>query len=574
MSPDSPRQMQQPGTVTRETPPSSWTEVEKCQYLLDINERENPAAVERLRYLIRMGRFADEIAELCDEYGHLVYTDRNDPNALINRFDFVNIGHPSFPEKEEKMTVTLDESFYLPLVTSIHQTRELVALASRNTDIMRGQPRLTTHEDYMEYFSSFPAWILESIIMNLAHIEITRGCNGPCRSVCCAMPESRATEHMPYLTVIWLIDKFMELTGNRGAPPMLYYANDMADYRYGDKTAIHLFQYLLDRYRYRSSLSTAYSLSSATVDFLYGCVTMKKQCRISRLATGNRPDDFDRLWGKIVERAARDGVVLDEDDKKIIESGFMAGNKTRINDMAGAKITKDTQEHEMSQNMFACRHGVVMKTGEGFHGIVMRPTSKRFPAQQQSFPIVSNSEVFTIPALACKGKPDGFFRPLSLDGEFVAAPVLLKLHRNGTVLSDETLTLGQQRLYILVPFKRWMNTMRNTHMTMDPAKFCHEVTEFVKIGFPQLRKALEDDLEGQCEVEKCLVILAFMLRNVKKHAASESIIELDATMRLVTGHLSASQGEMSPEQVLEKWYKGGHFHELGRWRQYIGAPGF
>lgn len=571
MSPDSSRLMLQTDTVIHETPPSGWTEAQKCEYLLDINQRENPRAVERLRSMIEIGYFADEIAALCDEYGHLVYINRDDPNALVRRFDFVNIEHPSFQEREKTATTSFDENFYLPLVASIHRTRELVALASKNADIVRGRTHLRTHEDYMGYFSSFPKSILDCIISNLAHIEITRGCNGPCRSVCCLMPESRATEHMPYATVLWLIDRYMAL--NPGClPPMLYYANDMADYYDSGKTAIDVVKYIRARYHVGVALSTAYSLSSTTINFLYGCLKAQQTCRISRLATGNRPGDFDRLWKKIENRAMQDGVTLSENDRSKIESGFNVGTKIQINTMAGGSIKRDTEEREMSTRMFACRHGVLIKTGEGFQGIIMRPTSRRFPTQQQSFPIVPGDEIFTIPLLQYKGLSDGFFRPLTFDWAFVAAPTLLKLRRDGTQLSSTSLSPGQKRLYQLTTLKRWINTMWNKRETIDPRKFCHIVRERIQLWHMKLHKELEDDLEGLCELELCLVHLIYILEIQKKHASPDDVVQLHVTMRFVAGLLRVSRDEMSLEQILEKWHRDGSFHELNQLRESIGAP--
>lgn len=403
--------MNQPLTTLerRSTPATQWSEEQKRAYLLQINRQENPTELSRLQQLFEQGHNANKAAQLCDEHGHLKYKDLQDPNALINRFEFIDVEHlENDPATGKKMTV-LDREYFYPTVALIHQTRELVHQITKDQEIIAQEPELITAEDYRNYFARFHPDTLREIIQNMKSIEITQGCNGPCRKECYLGPEGPAKRHMPFEIVTWLIDQFMdlhpEIRGDsdiefkREKTIMIFYATDLADYQYEGKTSADIYRYVRKKYGVELGKSISYSLAPATIEWIYQVAIVDNIGipRISQLKSTNIPNPKERLIQKLIERAKRDGIMITGVQLHRISVALDQGIKTHLNTNVGPNMPETLEEKVMSQEMYHCFHGTVCRTGKGFIGTVLRPTTRLYKKQLMEIPLHPQSKKMHIP---------------------------------------------------------------------------------------------------------------------------------------------------------------------------------
>lgn len=431
---------------TRNAAAHTWSEEQKHSYLLTINARENPTALERLEGLFAEGHTAEQVAQLCNEKGHLVYANWDDPNALINRYEFFD---PDDIEEHPPLytqSMILDASFYFPSVSAIQTTRDLIEHTLENEKLLKGKQKLVTEEDYRNLFTSFHPDTLKELIKNLRAIEITQGCNGPCRKQCFLDPETIAIHHMPYNIVIWLIDEYKRLMPDHRLPAF-YYASDLSDYRDGDKTAADIFAYVMEKYQEHKYLSVAWSLRPATIEFLYQAVIVKNLSvsRISQLHPKNMPNAANRLLEKIAERAHKDGRRMERRHFATIANAMNEGSKLHLNHSAGKNGTRNKEEYEMATQSYACFHGTILRAGKGFKGVILRPTTKVFPQQHQEFPITPHGNTVTIPIVFWQSS---IFAPLRSGSESITMlrPRHITINHDGEVALHEQETAGERRI--------------------------------------------------------------------------------------------------------------------------------
>lgn len=449
--------------------PILWDESEKLRYLLDINQRENPEAMPRLERLMQK-HSAEEIAQMCNEHGHLVYESLKDPNAKANRMQFWD--PDSQRELEEEFVKTVFNIEYFPTIYAIHQTRALAAHALENQNLLNNEKlKLETEDDYFAYFRSFHPEVLKIIIQNLTQIELTKGCNGPCRDMCALNANERVTHQMPASVVKSLIneyygggnifiidDNLLDKDGER-SPRIerdkvarktlgLYYATDMADYKESDITAADFIRYIYDEYNVMTFSSTAYSLAADTVEFIYQLIEHGMPIdRISRLNTGKKITDFEKLIEKLKKRAAKDGKTITAEDEAKILKAFTVGNKEPLNKIIGSAITKDTPEKEMSESMVACSNGIRMRAGIGFEGMVMMPTSKLYPAQMLTIPLSPKNKSLIVPQNNFIGNVIRPFKEVKNDGGILERPNFVQISTvDGSVLHKDEKSESEKEL--------------------------------------------------------------------------------------------------------------------------------
>lgn len=491
--------------MARETPDFEMqpieTEEQKRAYLFSINRRENPKALERLQNLLAI-HSADEVAKLCDEHGLLVYADFADPEALANRFQFVSLKKPHLVVDESKST--FDTEYYSPTVATIHEIRRLVAHATEGQELLKDQPKLVTAEDYRKYFASFDKETLEILFRELISVELTEGCNGPCRAVCGAMAQGPVTAHMPFEIVIELIDAHYAISEKSYKGMVPYYASDPADYRDGDKTAIDVYKYIVEKHGERKDYSfifTAYSLRKTTIDFIYRCVIENLPLdRISRLTSGNRVGDFEKLMYKIEERAREDGRVLSENEKKIIRNAFDSGKKFNGVSIVGNAVKKDMPENEISSERFPCAHDISFKTGIGFVARVVRPPSRNYPGGELSWPISPKRKNHIIPESIYIATNSGPFQS-KVDG-FCQKPRFIHII-DGAIIEPKP-TYEEEKLFFFSWMNRALTEMKKTHVNNEGRTktnillhtlkmFCIDPST-VKSTLPEIIQEIQDEI--------------------------------------------------------------------------------
>jgi len=416
----------------KSTPASAWTEDQKRKYLLQINAKENPQELVRLQKLLAIYT-ADEVAEQCDEHGHLKYQDAFDPNALVNRFMWQNVSS-TWDSRSE--TTMLDADYYFPSIAAVYETRYLAARALEGRQLLEEQPKLETIEDYMAYFNSFNPIILDRLINNLGWIGLTDGCNGPCKKVCVAMATGPATSEIPYPIVDQLIRRHYTygplnmLIRNQGKAITPYHNTDIADYPYSD-AVYNLIRGLSNAEPY---VSTAFSLAPNTINLLFKFIVLWEydSIRISRLASGKKEGDIERLIEKVKKYTEENGEIFTAEHANIIRAGCKEGEKEQLNTMAGNAITPDTEEKDTSSTIYACKHTIGFMAGKGFQAHIIRPTSKRYPSQELIIPITPKSSEVIIPKNTFLGTRS-YFPPEKLDAyHFIERPVIRSYRQDGT----------------------------------------------------------------------------------------------------------------------------------------------
>lgn len=441
----------------RNTEPSRWSEEQKRSYLLQINNRENPQELGRLQVLFDQGHSADQIAQLCNEHGHLTYSDWSDPNALINRFEFTDAENPENNPATGTRENALDRGYYFPTIVTIQQTRELVEQTLKDHEIIAKKPDLITVEDYRAYFAKFHPNTLDEIIRNMKCIEITQGCNGMCKKECYLEPEGPAKSHMPFEIVTWLIDRYMDLHPEiaeskdmefkKEKMPILFYASDLADYKYEGKTSADIFRYVRKKYGIELSKSISYSLSSSTIEWIYQVAIVDNIGinRISQLNTGKIQNPKDRLYEKLEARAAKDGKTISRNQWNGIEFAMNMGIKRHLNINAGPGMPEDLEEKDMAAHIYHCFHGTVCRAGKGFTGSIMRPTTKLYKKQLMEFPLDPTSETgVRIPSFHnIRETTIPFIRdPQAV----ISRPLIITMDKEGNKTHVDQRTTGEERL--------------------------------------------------------------------------------------------------------------------------------
>lgn len=463
MSPNSP-----PPTFTtletRTTQPSNWTEDQQRAYLIQINTKENPQAVERLNMLFGKGYSADQVAQLCNEHGHLVYRDWADPNAFINRFDFTDIENAIADPPLRDTETLLERNYYFPTVQVIHETRRLAEIALQGHNIVKGKPELVTAEDYEKYFASFHPAVLDQLIFNLGSIEINKDCNGPCKDFCFLMPENGASLSMPFETITWLIDEFKKRVTDRNMPT-LFYGSDMPDYRDGDKTSIDLALYIQKTYNERPYLSIAWSLASPTIEWIYQLLQHESLVlsRISQLTIGKHHETDIII--KVQERARKDGKYISLEQRRMLEKALVQGRKNNLNTNSGKKGLRGP-ESELSEYLYSCQNGTIFRAGTGFEGVTMRPASHLYPKQTLESPIMPEQKVIIIPQYRYKeeAKQPTVMKDKS---DFLLAPKFITMDAKGNIMQKDKITETESDLLNISNIKRYI-------LELKPYLFMHE----------------------------------------------------------------------------------------------------
>lgn len=422
----------------KNTPASAWTEDQKRRYLLQINAKENPQELVRLQKLLAIYT-ADEVAEQCDEHGHLKYQDAFDPNALVNRFVWQKISDQW--DDGNGMTTMLDADYYFPSIAAIYETRHLAARALEGQRLLEEQPKLETIEDYTAYLNSFDPVILNHLINNLGWIGLTDGCNGPCKKVCVSMATGPVTSMIPLPIVKQLIRNHYTfgpanmLLRNQNEAITPYHNTDIADYPYSDA----VYNLIRSYSNANPYVSTAFSLATNTIELLYKFVVFwgYEGIRISRLASGKKEEDVEKLIEKVKKFTEENGRTFTAEHEQTIRLGCQAGEKERLNTVAGNAITPDTKEKDMSSTVYSCKHTIGFMAGKGFQAHIIRPTSQRYPSQELIIPITPKSSEIIIPKNTYLGV-NAYFPPEKLDSyHFIKRPTIRSYRRDGTCIRDD-----------------------------------------------------------------------------------------------------------------------------------------
>lgn len=371
--------------ITMEIDEANLSDVDLLRYV----NQDNP---DRLNPLIAEMDL-DKVAQLCDELGRLRYRDHQDPNALINRVRFLDIKQRDGWNLAGEHAGYYEQDYYRPSIAAIRKVRAIVAL---QVDAALEQvPSLVTHEDYLRYFESFHPETLKELMRNLYALELTQGCNGPCRAVCGGGVQGKVSGHMPYQTVEWLSHNFRESIGE--IMPILYDRSDITDYSDQGRNGADIIKLFRENTGNSPYTSISYRLDQKAINFLYDLVVTRKERihRISRLVTGRGEEDLNRLLAALQRRAEKDGNTLNDDAIRHISNAFFEGSKLGVNTMRGNAIGINTPESVMPQEVAACSHGLILRAGSGFFGSVVRPVSRIFPSGAAIFPILpdQNGEI-------------------------------------------------------------------------------------------------------------------------------------------------------------------------------------
>ena len=370
------------------------------RYLWNINATEKPEALPAFEIAYRQGRTADQIAALCNEVGHLTYADENDPNALINRFEFCELSNPHIQGRMHWTSaneVSVYESgYYAPSSAAVRRTRELREKEKREEERNK-LPELKTHEDYIAYFAKFPRKVLEKLFENISGIQLTKGCNGPCRGMCAVRTMTRAESHIPFETVQWIFNNFSE---NLRKPEafLLYHASDIRDYKSDGKTAHDVIELYRQARGDWPTVSTVYGIDQDSVNFILGCLQREIPLyRISRLASGRKEDAPQKLLDTLKKSAEEKSIRWTSQWDIEIERACGYGDKTKYRTVLGNAVKPDTEEKDIAPMQVPCRHGVILQAGSGFSAAVLRPPSTLFPYSEILYPIMPEEEEIKFP---------------------------------------------------------------------------------------------------------------------------------------------------------------------------------
>lgn len=336
---------------------------------------------------------------------------------------------------------------------------ELVSLRRPNGNheesVEKKRPRLLrTHEEYLAYFKSFETKenqekgafpVLRKILSQITFIEITKGCSGPCASICIS-PVGPVEGQMPFQTLEWIFRNFSDVL--KEIRPCLYDGSNMGDYRDQGKTGIDvmkLYYECLGFYPY-TSLVFPRNNDEEGFEFLYQWVTVHRLPldRISRLVTGRMPGnkkqgkegDYDLLLRKIRERCKRDGRGFSRRSHYVPWRAFAEGRKDDVDVRMGNAVKSHLPESKMSADLVNCRHGITFGC-EGFAAEVVKPTSRLFPWQRIIYPLrfedAPEGKTLEIPT---RSHIDDVVYPIRASrnvDHYVQGPKFMKIDQEGAV---------------------------------------------------------------------------------------------------------------------------------------------
>lgn len=334
-----------------------------------------------------------------------------------------------------------DPSFYLPNVNSIRITRRLHALEQAHQADPESMPNLLTHKDYMKYFARFSPQMLRQIFTNLNAIELTKGCNAPCRTMCLFPVRGVVRDdspQIPFETLEWIFQNYGDVVKEKWVT--LYHGSDMKYYRHTDTEgrthdAVDVILLYGKTFGHLPFISISFGLDQWTIKFIVRCLQKGIEIdRISRLASGKTQEECDRLIGKVAEKRE---IRIKEIE--MLRQALGMGEKESIEPkdfIVGNAINEDMEEQNMGTAQFACQHGVTLKAGEGFKGIIMRPPSRVFPHSTQEFPIRASKEG-TIVLPQKEVRTGRFYLPFSFRDDYIPAPIFLTFTGEGVLLKTE-----------------------------------------------------------------------------------------------------------------------------------------
>jgi len=265
---------------------------------------------------------------------------------------------------------------------------------------------------------------------------------------------------MPFEIVTWLIDRYMDLHPEitesedmefkREKMPILFYASDLADYKYEGKTSADIFRYVRKKYGIELSKSISYSLAPSTIEWIYQVAIVDNIGinRISQLNTGKIKNPKDRLYDRLSERAAQDGGVITRNQWRGIEFAMNMGIKKHLNINAGPGMPDDLEEKDMATNLYHCFHGTVCRAGKGFAGSIMRPTTKLYKKQLMEFPLNPTSET-GIPIPSFHNMHETTIPFIHDAVVAISRPLMTTMDKDGNKIHVDQRTAGEERLHQL-----------------------------------------------------------------------------------------------------------------------------
>lgn len=374
--------------------------------LLRVINAGNPENLARLEALIGAGHSVQELFDACNEIGECVYDGPKDPNSLNNRYRTqfeINLN--------EAVTIGLTEEtneFHHPdgfkvQESTVHRVRETLQHATRARVLHAlNKPKLETHEDFIAYFESFPPAVLDAILRNLHAFELNEGCVAPCFKTCSVARIHSIKRSLPYETLLWVLDRIEQM--DRPITPMHYWGTDAKYYRSSDeegnpKMGVDVISEF-HRREFNRYVSTSFGLDRYTVEFIGGLMARGIPIRrISRLSSGNEPDDLMNLAKKIKEQCFAEEDRSVEQIAETLEPAFSQGDKPWNKKKAGREVASEIDEAELSVRNYNCRTGVVLGP-DGFKASVTSIATKVSPYHDIQWPIVPNPDgSITIPCM-------------------------------------------------------------------------------------------------------------------------------------------------------------------------------
>lgn len=290
----------------------------------------------------------------------------------------------------------LKSSFINPPQNPLQETRQTIL---HQLETKKRPAIMTTHEQYMEYFKGFESeenWnegkmpVLTEIMKNIGFIEISKGCDAPCRNICALPTRSAVKAHIPFETIEWIFKNFADQLPS----PSLYYGSDIKYYQYKGKTGVDVleaYQKYIGRIPYNS---TVFGLDEASVEFIFQMV-IKADIpvdRLSCLVTGKNKkfDPKERFIAKLRKKIAKEPLEISEDEKEkriaMVEKAIENGEKGDMNTVLGNSIHAGTKEADISKSAVNCKQQVLITT-EGLKGVVLSLPTKKTPYGETSYPI-------------------------------------------------------------------------------------------------------------------------------------------------------------------------------------------
>lgn len=455
----------------------------------------------RLEKLIEQGMSGPDLLRCTNHLGWIEHSDPDDKNAAHKRF---HLTPHSALEAGNKARAQYSWLGYGPYIEAIERTRRLIfeiaipnalsemqemvpanekqrrrflkmnypviaGIIERTSDAIYediftapqepvSRPEtMHSYEEFMSYFASFEEnppdldsdeiyvasnWpVLRQIMKQIAFIEITKGCSGPCASICAAVMKSKPQAHIPFKILEWMLRTFKdELQHSTWVP---YYASDPQDYRDGDKTGADVYQLIYDELGIVPYTSTYYSTDQGALDFLHDLVVVKGLSigRISCLASGLEEDAADKL---IEAMRRQSGEALTNEHEQTIRAAVELGKKGNAEaKVYGNAIRNGMQNAQLSNEQVSCSHGLTL-TCSGLRAHIYYPNSKLFP-YELTYPVRwdSETEELRIPRNQYK---DAYQYPLITQGKMIYSYYqrarIMTIARNGRVGEEHAIQLS------------------------------------------------------------------------------------------------------------------------------------